>query len=116
MVKYIENYALYEIIGSGVYGKVYRAINNVDKKEYAIKVIPITKFRENKKLEECTVNEINILSNIEAHQHIIRYYDMLKTTNNFYFIYEYCNGGTLENLLSKEKKLSEPMPCRSSSS
>ena len=107
MVKYIENYALYEIIGSGVYGKVYRAINNVDKKEYAIKVIPITKFRENKKLEECTVNEINILSNIEAHQHIIRYYDMLKTTNNFYFIYEYCNGGTLENLLSKEKKLSE---------
>lgn len=56
MVKYIENYALYEIIGSGVYGKVYRAINNVDKKEYAVKVIPIAKFRENKKLEECTVN------------------------------------------------------------
>lgn len=87
---------------------MYRAINNVDKKEYAIKVIPIAKFRENKKLEECTVNEINILSNIEAHQHIIRYYDMLKTTNNFYFIYEYCNGGTLESLLTKEKKLSEP--------
>ena len=95
MVKYIENYALYEIIGSGVYGKVYRAINNSDKKEYAVKVIPITRFRENKKLEECTVNEINILSNIEVHQHIIRYYDMLKTTNNFYFIYEFCNGGTL---------------------
>jgi serine/threonine-protein kinase ULK/ATG1 len=32
---------------------------------------------------------------------------MLKTTNNFYFIYEYCNGGTLENVLAKEKKLSE---------
>ena len=32
MVKYIENYALYESIGSGVYGKVYRAINNNDKK------------------------------------------------------------------------------------
>lgn len=107
MVKYIENYALYEIIGSGVYGKVYRAINNTDKKEYAIKVIPIAKFRENKKLEECTVNEINILSSIESNPHIIRYYDMLKTTNNFYFIYEFCNGGTLENMLAKEKKLSE---------
>jgi serine/threonine-protein kinase ULK/ATG1 len=32
---------------------------------------------------------------------------MLKTSNNFYFIYEYCNGGTLENLLSKQIKLSE---------
>lgn len=98
---------LYEQIGSGVYGKVYRAINNTDKKEYAIKVIPINKFKENKKLEECTVNEINILSNIEAHANIIKYYDMLKTSNNFYFIYEYCNGGTLEGLLSKQGKLSE---------
>ncbi len=107
MVKYIENYALYEEIGSGVYGKVYRAINNNDKKEYAIKVIPISKFRQNKKLEECTVNQINILSNIEANEHIIRYYDMLKTSNNFYFIYEFCNGGTLDSLINKEGKLGE---------
>jgi serine/threonine protein kinase len=101
MPKYIENYALYEEIGSGVYGKVYRAINNKDQKEYAIKVIPITKFRENKKLEECTVNEINILTNIEVNKHIIRYFDMLKTTNNFYFIYEFCNGGTLDQVITK---------------
>ena len=47
---------LYEQIGFGVYGKVFRSINNNDKKEYAIKVIPINKFKENKKLEECTVN------------------------------------------------------------
>jgi serine/threonine-protein kinase ULK/ATG1 len=33
---------------------------------------------------------------------------MLKTSNNFYFIYEYCNGGTLEGLLGKQSKLSEP--------
>jgi serine/threonine protein kinase len=26
---------------------------------------------------------------------------MLKTQNNFYFVYEYCNGGTLENMLRK---------------
>ena len=45
MPKYIENYALYEEIGSGVYGKVYRATNNKDQKDYAVKVIPINKFR-----------------------------------------------------------------------
>jgi hypothetical protein len=38
-------------------------------------------------LEECTVNEINILTNIEKHEHIIKYIDMLKTPNNFYFVY-----------------------------
>lgn len=31
---------------------------------------------------------------------------MLKTVNNFYFVYEYCNGGTLENLLKKQGPLS----------
>lgn len=32
---------------------------------------------------------------------------MLKTQNNFYFIYEYCNGGTLEGLLRKHNMLEE---------
>ena len=32
---------------------------------------------------------------------------MLKTQNNFYFVYEYCNGGTLEGLLRKEHTLDE---------
>jgi hypothetical protein len=24
---------------------------------------------------------------------------MLKTVNNYYFVYEYCNGGTLEKIM-----------------
>lgn len=34
---------------------------------------------------------------------------MLKTVNNFYFVYEYCNGGTLESLLKKEGPLQEKL-------
>jgi serine/threonine protein kinase len=32
---------------------------------------------------------------------------MLRTANNYYLIYEYCNGGTLADLLEKKKFLSE---------
>lgn len=32
---------------------------------------------------------------------------MLKTPNNFYFVYEFCNGGTLEGVLKKQKILAE---------
>jgi serine/threonine-protein kinase ULK/ATG1 len=32
---------------------------------------------------------------------------MLKTTNNFYFVYEYCNGGTLDKMIQKEGFFSE---------
>lgn len=32
---------------------------------------------------------------------------MLKTANNFYFVYEFCNGGTLDKLMQKEGPFSE---------
>ena len=32
---------------------------------------------------------------------------MLKTANNFYFVYEFCNGGTLDKLLQKEGPFNE---------
>ena len=64
MGKIIQNYSLQALIGQGIYGKVYRGINLKTKEEVAIKVIKAEKFKEIPKLEECTVNEINILSSI----------------------------------------------------
>lgn len=32
---------------------------------------------------------------------------MLRTTNNVYLIYEYCSGGTLEDVIKKYNFLSE---------
>ena len=33
--------------------------------------------------------------------------ETLKTPNNFYFVYEFCNDGTIESLLQKKKILTE---------
>lgn len=44
---------------------------------------------------------------MEPNQHIVKYYDMLKTVNNFYFVYEYCNGGTLDKILQTYKNSPE---------
>jgi serine/threonine protein kinase len=38
---------------------------------------------------------------------VVKFLEMLKTTNNMYLIYEFCNGGTLENQITKNKFLSE---------
>ena len=85
-----------------MYAKVYKAVHMVTKQEVAIKVVQAEKFREIPKLEECTVNEINILSNLQNCPYIVKYIDMLKTANNFYFVYEYCNGGTMDKMMQKE--------------
>lgn len=56
MPRIIDNYSLNEPIGEGVYGKVYKAVHIKNKQEYAVKVVPVQRFKDNPKLEECTVN------------------------------------------------------------
>lgn len=76
--------------------------------EVAIKTIPVKKFHEIPKLQEFTINQIRILSEInEECPYIVRYIDMLKTVNNFYFVYEFCNGGTLAKMLTIEGRINE---------
>lgn len=99
MNRIVEDYSLNEKIGEGVYGKVYHATKHGA--SYAVKVIPVQTFKDNAKLEECTVNEIETLSSIPANDHIIKYIEMLGTQNNYYFVYEFCNGGTLDRLIKK---------------
>ncbi len=95
MSKVIENYILMDVIGSGQYGKVYKARNMKTEYIVAIKVVKLEKFREIPKLHEFTINEIQTLSKIE-NPNVVRFIEMLKTSNNMYLVYEFCNGDTLE--------------------
>jgi serine/threonine protein kinase len=98
MQKVVENYLLYESIGAGQYGKVYRAKNQKTGETVAIKVIPLEKFHHVPKLEEFTTNEIKTLSRI-TNPNVVKFIEMLKTANNTYLVYEFCDGGTLEDVL-----------------
>ena len=66
----------------------------------------IEKFKKIPKLYDFIKNEIDILSKID-HPNVIKFKEILRTTNNFYLIYEFCNGGVLVHLLKKKKLLSE---------
>ncbi|EDK31682.2 Serine/Threonine kinase domain protein (macronuclear) [Tetrahymena thermophila SB210] len=107
ITKMVENYSLDEVIGSGQYGKVYRATNIKTNKVVAIKVVKIQKFKENPKLEECTVNEIKTLSQMDDNRHVVSFIELLRSSNNYYFVYEFCSGGTLEDQLKKKKIFKE---------
>jgi serine/threonine protein kinase len=59
------------------------------------------------KLHEFTLNEIKTLTKINGNPNIIRFVEMLRTSNNVYLIYEFCNGGTLEDQIKLKGHLSE---------
>lgn len=56
MVKMIENYILSDTIGSGSYGTVHKAKHKINQRTFAIKIIPVEKFYQHEKLEQCIVN------------------------------------------------------------
>lgn len=100
MTKVVDNFALLEEIGSGQYGKVFRGQHIKTGENFAVKCIGLDKYRRVPKLDEFTNNEIKVLTKL-VHPNIVRFYDRLKTANNIYMIYEFCNGGTLEAAIYK---------------
>mgnify|MGYP002359858456 CR=1 FL=1 len=86
---------------------MYKAENRKTKGMFAIKVMNVEKFKHTPKLSEFTNNEIAILSKIN-NVNIIKFVEMLRTANNYYLVYEFCNGGTLAELIKAKGKLTEP--------
>ena len=66
----------------------------------------LQKFAKIPKLNEFIQNEINILKSID-NLNIIKLIEVLKTQNNYYIVYEYCNGGTLEEKIKRNQFIAE---------
>jgi serine/threonine protein kinase len=106
MSKIVQDYMLVEVIGSGQYGKVWKAQHIKTREPYAIKSISIKQISGVEKLREFVMSEISALEQM-SNRNIVKYFGKLQTTNNIYLIFEFCNGGTLEDVIKKEGMIAE---------
>lgn len=106
MPKIVDKYRLDTVIGSGQFGKVYKGVNMQTNEVFAIKAIKREIFEETPKLKGFAVNEIQSLSRIN-NENVVKFIEMITTLNHVYFVYEFCNGGTLEELIFSRGYLSE---------
>jgi serine/threonine protein kinase len=60
----------------------------------------MSRIKNKPKIEAFIQSEILALQKLKDKPHIINFIEVLKTVNNIYFVYEYCEGGTLEQLLA----------------
>lgn len=105
--KKVGNYTFnsQKLLGSGSYSTVYLGVNEDTQETVAIKVIDRRSIAD-EYMYETLLSEIEILKNLD-HPNILKLHDVLNTVNNIYIITEYCNGGTLDELLKKEKTIPE---------
>jgi hypothetical protein len=97
----VNQYFLFETIGTGAFGKVVLARDSVSEEEYACKIV--SKRRLLKKFRFSSMDsggdsirrEIAILKKVSDHPNIIKLHEVLddSTADNLYMFFELCVGG-----------------------
>ena len=107
MNKLIENYILLDRISASEFSEVYKCKHKTSNEFFAMKVVSFEKFITNPKYQEQLSNELHALKNFDNCPHIVKFVKLLKTKNNVYLVYEYCDGGTLEEYEKNNKITNE---------
>lgn len=97
-------------LGTGNFADVYLATDKQTNTEVAIKVIAMNKIRQyGAKLERAIEKEIYVLKALTQYDnpYLLRFIDCFDTANNKYLVLEFCNGGTLGDVLKSRGRLSE---------
>lgn len=99
----IHNYDLKKRIGTGTYGKVFKALRKSDGKIVAVKIVDIAKM--DKAGIESVLNEVRILSSI-SNSYIVEYYEAFvdPCETQFWIIMEFLGGGDLANAIKASQK------------
>ena len=98
----VDDLTLIDKIGKGAFGEVYLTSKQGSSIKYATKKLDKSKYSSNPKAKKYLDNEIAILKEIE-HPNIVKLYDIKETSNSYYLVTEYCNGGGLSDCLENYK-------------
>ena len=105
----VQHYEILNIIGKGSFGNVYLSRDIQTNKNYAAKQILKSQFK-NKTLLDYFTNEVTLLKQLN-HENIVGFKDVIEKDGEIYLFTEYCNGGSLENILRFHLyNLNSPIP------
>ncbi|XP_057665363.1 neither inactivation nor afterpotential protein C isoform X1 [Diorhabda carinulata] len=92
-----DRYEISDVVGCGVYGKIYFAIDlQANKKKVAIKC---QKYETGCK--EFVEEEYKILRDFSSHANIVDFYGIFKKSNEIWFALEPCEGGSVIDLVNR---------------
>ena len=100
----LDDYVLNSFLGKGTFGEVYLTQKEGNKERYYATKRMNKQMVDDPRYKKYFNNEIKILKSL-FHENIIRLQDLKVTTNHYYIIMEYCNGGSLTQCLKRYKEM-----------
>ncbi|KAJ7202878.1 hypothetical protein GGX14DRAFT_653362 [Mycena pura] len=104
--KSLNDYQLGDSLGKGAFGQVYRALNWATGETVAVKEIQLSNIPKGELGE--IMSEIDLLKNLN-HSNIVKYKGFVKTREYLYIILEFCENGSLHNILKRFGKFPESL-------
>lgn len=104
----VEDLTLIKTIGKGAFGEVFLTSKTGTQEKFATKKVKKSLVMS-EKVKKYFNNELYILKQVN-HPNIVKLYDIKQTLNNFYLVFDLCNGGGLSNCLEKYKKTHDGKP------
>lgn len=74
---------------------MFKGQDEKSKEVVAIKMLNKALINEDDYLRDGLMNEIKIMRDLTGNN-VVRLIDVLETTNNYYIVQEYCDGGDLQ--------------------
>ena len=102
-----HNFNSIEVLGHGSFGKVYLVQMKESGDYYAMKLIEKERIYQ-EKLEVYVKTERNVMSTVKS-PFIIRLHYAFQTPQFFGLVMDYCSGGTLADILRRERCMPENM-------
>lgn len=102
----IGNYRFSKNLGTGSFGKVKLALNEVTGHKVAIKIMNKKRIKQQGVFEKVK-REIKVLRKFN-HPHIIKHFEFIDTYSDIFMVLEYASGGELFDLIQKKERLEEP--------
>lgn len=103
----LKRFKIVQLIGTGNYARVYKALSHNNTRELAIKSINLSKTTENYK-QKFLPRELTILRRI-SHPNICKIHEIIQVADRVYIVMQFCSKGTIADLLHKMGPLSEPV-------
>jgi serine/threonine-protein kinase len=95
-----SKYCDLELVGQGQFGRVFRATHKINGQIVALKELETNRFPTAKFLRE-----LHFLISLQ-HPNVVTFQGLEYTSTGRYLVMDYCEGGSLRNLINREGKLS----------
>eukprot|EP00930_Biecheleria_cincta_P073206 TRINITY_DN60520_c0_g1_i1.p1 TRINITY_DN60520_c0_g1~~TRINITY_DN60520_c0_g1_i1.p1 ORF type:complete len:859 (+),score=132.65 TRINITY_DN60520_c0_g1_i1:31-2577(+) len=102
-----NSFELVNLLGRGSFGEVFQVKHKRTEKVYAMKVLQKSRILSSNLLRYA-VTERNILAYVR-HPYIVSLHYAFQTPSHLVLVLKYCPGGNLQHLITRERRLHEPL-------